>query len=582
MADPHQPPSSKATLGAAPYANNDPQMQAALLKLVLACKGRHPELDKHIQRLGVLTTEGAAKGRVAAALDLAAALIVAQGLLRGDQNATTRKLADLLDTRTHRPEFAQKTRFLRNRLRDATTQEEIDWALSELVGLITILEQRAAYKAESMSGAPDFRAMTLLLDELQLPEATQLAMAPHRAQLARPQGRAAQVSCVRELAKCLATHFRPPGLPPHADEALGLARQQLQHLVNNLTLPTPLADDQARLQRQIAGAASAPELSAAAQVLVQLLQTSQGTSRLDISELGNFLKLIAKRIEEFKRYLARSDETHVNAVESATSLQRQMSGQVSVLRHAVDDENNFSALKPAVIDQLESLETSINTFVRNEEIRHGGATLQMNAVSGRLKELESETQRLRADLKAQRILTLIDPLTGVFNRLGYSEAIAREHARWQRYGGSLSIAMCDLDLFKNINDRYGHAAGDKVLASVAELLGTHIRNCDVLCRLGGEEFAVILPETTIEGAKIAAEKLRISVFESKFRFKHAPVSVSISVGVAQFRAEDTVMDVYERADRALYVAKAQGRNRSCSEQDLSGELDPDRLGAVNG
>jgi diguanylate cyclase len=287
--------------------------------------------------------------------------------------------------------------------------------------------------------------------------------------------------------------------------------------------------------------------------------------------LGSFLKLIAKRIEDFKSYLARSGETHTESIDSANSLQRLMSGQVSSLLEAVDDETNFRAIKPAVINQLEDLEFSLTAFVGNEQHRHSVAVTEMGQVAGRFEELENETQRLRADLKAQRILTLIDSLTGVFNRLGYTEGIAREQARWRRYGGALSIAMCDLDLFKNINDQYGHPAGDKVLVSVAELLGAQIRDCDVLCRLGGEEFVVILPETTLEGAKITAEKLRLSIFNSKFRFKNEPVSVSISIGVAQFRIEDSAADVYDRADRAMYVAKSQGRNRCCSEQDIATE-----------
>ena len=170
---------------------------------------------------------------------------------------------------------------------------------------------------------------------------------------------------------------------------------------------------------------------------------------------------------------------------------------------------------------------------------------------------------------------MLDPLTGALNRLGYTESMGREYARWRRYGGQLSLAMCDLDLFKRINDDYGHAAGDKVLTSVAGLLRQQIRNCDLLCRLGGEEFAVILPETALEGARIAAEKLRANVAASKFRFKNSPVPVTISIGVAEFHAGDTIEDVFERADRALYMAKHQGRNRCQSERDLRPE-DPPR------
>ena len=571
MAGPRQPPQSNATPASLPDADSNARLQQALFDLVLTCRGRHPTLDKNIQRLDVLKSNGASKSRIAVILGQAAEIMLAQGLLSGDPAATTCRLAELLEKRLPSADFLEKTRFLRNRLRAATTPKETDSALEELVGLVNLLAQRAAQNAKPVVDVPDLRAINLLLDELQLPEAAKLAVAPYRKQLIRLRNYGAQASCVRDLAQCLAPLLKTSAEPPPPEAALSLAREQLQHLVKNLPLPTPLAEDKAQVQRQIASAASTQELNTCVQALVQLLQTSQGGSQLDIGALGSFLKLIAKRIEDFKSYLARSGETHTEAIDSADSLQRVMRGQVASLLEAVDDETNFRAIKPAVINQLEDLESSLTAFVGNEHHRHSVAVTEMGEVAGRFKELENETQRLRADLKAQRILTLIDPLTGVFNRLGYSEGLAREQARWRRDGGALSIAMCDLDLFKNINDQYGHSAGDKVLASVAELLGAQIRDCDVLCRLGGEEFAVILPETTLEGAQIAAEKLRLSICNSKFRFKNEPVSVSISIGVAQFRIEDSAADVYDRADRALYVAKSQGRNRCCSEQDIAAE-----------
>jgi diguanylate cyclase len=162
----------------------------------------------------------------------------------------------------------------------------------------------------------------------------------------------------------------------------------------------------------------------------------------------------------------------------------------------------------------------------------------------------------------------MDPLTSVFNRMGYNEGIGREFARWKRYGGELSLLTFDLDFFKSINDSYGHAAGDKVLASVAALLRKQIRQCDVLCRLGGEEFAVILPETNVYGAAAIADKLRASIASSQFRFKDQPVPVTVSIGAAEFRGADTQEDVFERADRALYLAKKGGRNRCCTELEL--------------
>jgi diguanylate cyclase len=185
----------------------------------------------------------------------------------------------------------------------------------------------------------------------------------------------------------------------------------------------------------------------------------------------------------------------------------------------------------------------------------------------RLSELESEMAQLRSDFDEQQSLSMIDPLTGVYNRLGYMEGISREYARIQRHGGTLSIAIFDLDFFKNINDQFGHATGDKVLSSVAALLRKHVRGVDLICRYGGEEFVLVMPETNLEGAATVADKLRNVIGSSQFRFKDAPVPVTVSCGVASFRVEDTIDEVFERADRALYRAKNLGRNRCCLEEE---------------
>ena len=127
---------------------------------------------------------------------------------------------------------------------------------------------------------------------------------------------------------------------------------------------------------------------------------------------------------------------------------------------------------------------------------------------------------------------LIDPLTGILNRSGYDENINKEYVRWKRYESNLSLAVLDLDLFKNINDAYGHAVGDKVLSTVARQLESQIRECDILCRYGGEEFVLVLPETGVTDAVVLLEKLRQYVAECRFHFHDTPVPVTMSCGVA--------------------------------------------------
>jgi len=161
-----------------------------------------------------------------------------------------------------------------------------------------------------------------------------------------------------------------------------------------------------------------------------------------------------------------------------------------------------------------------------------------------------------------RQLALRDGLTGVFNRRHFEQKLMEEVTRAARYGGGVSVLMIDLDRFKNINDEFGHMLGDDVLRAVSNIFLRHLRKVDVVCRYGGEEFAVILPATQGGSAAAVADKLRRAVASAQFACVSFPVTVSI--GVSEFPANGiTRDDIVRAADAALYQAKESGRNRVC-------------------
>lgn len=158
-------------------------------------------------------------------------------------------------------------------------------------------------------------------------------------------------------------------------------------------------------------------------------------------------------------------------------------------------------------------------------------------------------------------LATTDELTGVLNRRRFFELGEAERLRITRYGYPCGVLMLDLDHFKRINDRYGHAAGDKVLQIFAATIGDLLRNSDILGRIGGEEFAVILPQTDHAGALGLAERLRASVAARTITIDEGELSITTSIGVTQLTAHDERFDrALLRADDALYRAKAEGRN----------------------
>jgi diguanylate cyclase (GGDEF)-like protein len=159
-------------------------------------------------------------------------------------------------------------------------------------------------------------------------------------------------------------------------------------------------------------------------------------------------------------------------------------------------------------------------------------------------------------------LATTDQLTGLSNRAHFMDSAEAELRRADRFNRDLAVLMIDIDFFKHINDQHGHAAGDEALRVFSSVLKRETRGVDLLGRIGGEEFSVVLPETGVEAGLQIAERLRIALEESSFVFHHSvPISFTVSIGVALLQAGDGLDSLLARADNALYQAKHAGRNR---------------------
>jgi diguanylate cyclase (GGDEF)-like protein len=161
-------------------------------------------------------------------------------------------------------------------------------------------------------------------------------------------------------------------------------------------------------------------------------------------------------------------------------------------------------------------------------------------------------------------LASVDAMTGLNNRRNFLALAEVEWSRFRRYERPLAVLMIDIDKFKSVNDTYGHDVGDEVIKFVAGSLQTHKRTSDIAGRLGGEEFALVLPEATLDNAVVAAERIRQLIADRPFTFAGHSLSVTISIGASAGRAETTGIDaLLKEADVALYEAKRSGRNRTC-------------------
>jgi len=175
-----------------------------------------------------------------------------------------------------------------------------------------------------------------------------------------------------------------------------------------------------------------------------------------------------------------------------------------------------------------------------------------------------ELERALVLVKEAQTKAVTDGLTGLYNHVFFKEQLYNSVIEAERYGQPLSLIMIDLDHFKRINDRFGHQTGDQVLRQAASALRPLVRECDVLARYGGEEVAVLLPQTSLPGAHVVAERIREGLAElDVWSPEGEPVPVTASLGVAAHRPGLTATELLERADKALYSAKHGGRNRVC-------------------
>lgn len=180
----------------------------------------------------------------------------------------------------------------------------------------------------------------------------------------------------------------------------------------------------------------------------------------------------------------------------------------------------------------------------------------------RLNNAEAALQDQAEEITAYMCEARTDTLTELPNRRAFDDELARRMAEWRRNETTVNVVIIDIDHFKMFNDRFGHAAGDAVLVEVARVLNTATRESDLVARLGGEEFAVVLAGVEPSEARRAAERIRKAVAATAFHYEGKSLRVTVSCGVAQALALEDGMSLVKRADEALYASKAAGRNVS--------------------
>jgi len=404
------------------------------------------------------------------------------------------------------------------------------------------------------------RRLNRILDRLEAPGAE---VAQLRARLARVSSQGDFISAAEGLLNALSRDggsAAGDATPTGPSEAA----HTLHALIETLSLPEDSQNEAAGLVQRLAKSPSEP-MRRLVGAVANLLADVQDHLHGQLKDVTGFLKTTQLRLQGLHSLLLSSADIRQEALRDGERLESVISDHLAGIRTSMDEAADLATLKRAISGQLASIDTDVASYIESERRRAAETERAVCALTTQLNDLESQTLQLRDALAEEQTKALNDALTGIPNRLYYEERLREEVERWRQDGQPLATVVIDIDLFKGINDRYGHHAGDKVLATVAQQLSSQIRASDFFARYGGEEFVLLLPGTTLADATRLADKLRRNIEECRFRYGELPVPVTISCGVSEFRSGDAAEDAFKRADEALYAAKRGGRNRTCSD-----------------
>lgn len=287
-----------------------------------------------------------------------------------------------------------------------------------------------------------------------------------------------------------------------------------------------------------------------------LMQRYLGADR----EFGNYLQRIDEELLSIGEVLGIAIKQEATRSGAGFNLSSAVSLQVENIQNSVRQSQNLEQLKHSVSDHLGTIQNALVNYQHSQAEKDSLAN-QLEVLMKRVEHIESDARESKKQLEQQRYKATHDPLTQLPNREAFNERAFLEFQRYQRYKRPLTIGICDIDLFKQVNDTYGHQAGDKVIKVIAKTISTRLREGDFIARFGGEEFVVIMPETDTRQAFTVLDTIRVAVAAMPFRFRDTPIGISISLGIAGFDEGDSVESVFERADKALYKAKSGGRNQ---------------------
>ena len=345
-----------------------------------------------------------------------------------------------------------------------------------------------------------------------------------------------------------------------SDLNLDNAVKSLISLLENMALPGDLQVEANLIKRKLSQSVDEKIFLGSLEQTVGITADVLDRVNKEKQEIEDFLKQLTGRLNELDkdiRETARIRElTHLHGKEMTDVMKVEM----TTIEDGINNIKNMDELKTSIQSRVINLRNHVDNFLIKENEKDKQASSIIEQLKKQVKVMEDEAEELKEQIEKERQQTLRDVLTEIPNRLAYDERLNLELANFRRKQDPFTLVVWDIDLFKKVNDTYGHAAGDQVLKLVASILKKNMRETDFIARYGGEEFVSILPGTDIKGAQLITDKLREIVKSSKFHFRDEAVNVTVSSGFAEVKNNEDSETLFIRADKALYKAKENGRD----------------------
>jgi diguanylate cyclase (GGDEF)-like protein len=295
-----------------------------------------------------------------------------------------------------------------------------------------------------------------------------------------------------------------------------------------------------------------------------------------------YFESITLRNEELEQFIVDTmrylHETEEHVISEVTSIQetyneskefaQNLSMNMERISQDFNEVKDLKTLKKEVMGTIGNINKCIDEKSEQDMQQLKDKEKKLKSLGSKITNITKEADEIKKKAEKLEQESLIDNLTGVNNRKAYDNRVTETIANLKRNDIPSSLLLCDIDLFKRINDSYGHKIGDLALKKFASLLNENLRVNDFVARYGGEEFVIILPNIPLDKAKTAGESVRANINRSVFSYKTIELELTVSIGISMFRKDDTASSVFERADRALYLAKHSGRNTVKTEEDV--------------